>query len=275
METELALEKALQEAARPENSYWGRVRSFRDCMNPRFMFASKAEIEKAKEVKALADSGKWRELLQQNISPKELKYQIALTNASVSSSTGDIIPLPLRLSAFAPVNLPICAGLIFSAPTVGNSILWQWVNQTYNAAFNYANGNQSGEANKQQQQQNLLRGYSAAAVVSVGLAVGLNSWVRRLRAPQLVQQLLQGAVPFASVAAANAANLLLMRWQECSQVSTQLSVVYGCLNLGLPLAVGIFPSSCTISISELEKEIQEKAEEDGKPILKAVFNRGV
>jgi hypothetical protein len=50
------------------------------------------------------------------------------------------------MSAFIPANVPIAAGMLLTAPTPFNVLFWQWVNQTYNAGFNYANGNKSNVA---------------------------------------------------------------------------------------------------------------------------------
>jgi len=63
----------------------------------------------------------------------------------VHPQTESVIPLPFRMAAFVPVNIPICAGMLLSAPTMVNTIFWQWANQSYNAGFNYANRNASSE----------------------------------------------------------------------------------------------------------------------------------
>jgi len=39
--------------------------------------------------------------------------------------------------------MPIAFGMIITAPTPFNTVLWQWINQTYNAALNYGNRNAS------------------------------------------------------------------------------------------------------------------------------------
>jgi len=43
----------------------------------------------------------------------------------------------LSVSVF--VCSPICAGMLMTPQTIGNVLFWQWVNQTYNAGFNYSN----------------------------------------------------------------------------------------------------------------------------------------
>lgn len=38
--------------------------------------------------------------------------------SAVHPQTGETLPLYFRLSAFVPVNIPICAGMILAPPTV-------------------------------------------------------------------------------------------------------------------------------------------------------------
>ena len=53
------------------------------------------------------------------------------------------------------------SGMLLTAPTVANSVFWQWINQTYNAAFNYANGNHpKDEKHREQQRANAFKGYT-------------------------------------------------------------------------------------------------------------------
>lgn len=43
--------------------------------------------------------------------------------SAVHPQTGETLPLYFRLSAFVPVNIPICAGMILAPPTVGYTVL--------------------------------------------------------------------------------------------------------------------------------------------------------
>jgi hypothetical protein len=60
--------------------------------------------------------------------------------------TGEKLNPIFTMAAFVPANVPICAGMILTAPTVFNTVLWQAVNQSLNAGFNYSNrsGSDSG-----------------------------------------------------------------------------------------------------------------------------------
>lgn len=74
---------------------------------------------------------------------KELrKYQTVIRTA-LHPDTGEYIPWVMRVSSFLPTNIPIAFGFIIARPTPFNTIFWQWINQTYNALFNYGNRNAS------------------------------------------------------------------------------------------------------------------------------------
>jgi len=65
------------------------------------------------------------------------------TLSAVHPDTGELMPWFARTSAFVTVNIPIIAAMMLSPPTMFNTIFWQWVNQTYNAVFNFGNRNAS------------------------------------------------------------------------------------------------------------------------------------
>lgn len=55
-------------------------------------------------------------------------------------------------------------------------ILWQWINQSYNAVFNYSNRNTSTESNL----KDIAKAYCSATIVSVSVALAGNKLVQRL-----------------------------------------------------------------------------------------------
>jgi hypothetical protein len=57
-----------------------------------------------------------------------------------------------------------------------NIIFWQWVNQSYNAIFNYSNRNTSTESNN----TDILKAYCSATIVSVGVALAGNKLVQKM-----------------------------------------------------------------------------------------------
>jgi len=69
--------------------------------------------------------------------------------SAINSETGNILPLPFRMCAFVPVNVPICFGLVCLPATFYNIILFNFINQSYNAGMNYYNGTGSKESVRQ------------------------------------------------------------------------------------------------------------------------------
>jgi len=63
---------------------------------------------------------------------KEEIYDVRKAETIISTAihpdTEQFIPWVMRLSSFVPVNIPIAFGMIITAPTPFNTILWQWIN---------------------------------------------------------------------------------------------------------------------------------------------------
>jgi hypothetical protein len=76
--------------------------------------------------------------------------------------------------------------MIITAPTPFNTILWQWINQTYNALLNYGNRNASSTYTT----NDILKsyGYACAASISVALGIrkGLSSRTKEMVGAKLV-----------------------------------------------------------------------------------------
>ena len=63
-----------------------------------------------------------------------------------------------------------------TAPTPFNTILWQWVNQTYNAVMNYGNRNASSTYTT----SDILKSYGSAVTIAIGLSLGIRRLLRPL-----------------------------------------------------------------------------------------------
>ena len=90
------------------------------------------------------------------------------------------------MTSFVPVNIPISFGMIIVAPTPFNTILWQFINQTYNCALNYGNRNASSTYTV----NDIATSYAAAlaASISVSLAIrkALESRTKNMRGTKLI-----------------------------------------------------------------------------------------
>lgn len=60
-----------------------------------------------------------------------------LVQSSMHPDTGEVIPLPFRMSAFVPTNLLVVGGMLSPNNGLPAVIFWQWVNQSLNVAVNY------------------------------------------------------------------------------------------------------------------------------------------
>lgn len=84
-------------------------------------------------------------------------------------------------------------------------VLWQWINQSFNALVNYTNRN----ANSPLSVNQLGVSYVTATTSALVAAIGCKSYWQKNAGP-----FIQRYVPFAAVAAANCINIPLMRQQE-------------------------------------------------------------
>jgi hypothetical protein len=115
-------------------TWWGRTQHFFAITNPLYLFASDAQLADARAKLQAFRDGKRGEATD-----AELWQARTLTDAVLHPDTGVPVPAMFRVCAFAPANIPICAGMLMTPPTPFNVVFWQWVNQTYNAGFNYSN----------------------------------------------------------------------------------------------------------------------------------------
>lgn len=98
-------------------------------------------------------------------------------------------------------------------------LFWQWMNQSYNAGFNYANRNASVETNM----HTILKSYGVATGTAVAAAFGLGKVVENLQAkvgdkPSFGLKLLSRGLPWFAVATAGAVNAVVMRLDEAEYV---------------------------------------------------------
>ena len=127
------------------------------------------------------------------------------------SETGEptFITSAFRMSAFMPMNIPLLAGMILSPPTMGYTILWQWLNQSYMAGLNYANKNPSSTYTN----RDLLQGYSASVSASILTAMTLRKMTAGIVARSSGPRLMMLNTMIAAVASSSAGyvNTTLMR----------------------------------------------------------------
>uniref|UniRef100_A0AAV1V642 Sidoreflexin n=2 Tax=Peronospora matthiolae TaxID=2874970 RepID=A0AAV1V642_9STRA len=199
---------SLDKSRHDTSTYVGRWRNFAALVSPKWLFLSPEQIQHTK--KTLEDF-RTGVLAPGTIGNAELWNIRQAYEAAVHPQTGETVPAVFRLSAFVPVNIPICVGMLLAPPTLANTIFWQWINQSYGAGFNYANRNASSE----QDNSTIFKSYAIATLVSCTTAVGLGKMVENAkRLSPSTRSFLGKMVPFVAVASAGAFNAVSMRFNE-------------------------------------------------------------
>eukprot|EP01133_Synstelium_polycarpum_P015226 gene15226-18017_t len=215
------------------STFWGRYQNFRDVTDPRSMFVTDAEVKESVELLQRFKQG----LVDPHTNADALWKAKKNVDATIHPDTGEVIKLPVRMCSFLPLNVVICAGLILPNASIGTTIFWQWINQSYNIALNHANRNASNTLSDRQ----VINAYASAVGISCSLAVGLGAAVNKLKIPNpAVMSGLKMMVPFTAVTSAGIANVLIMRGNEMTagiEVKDKDGVVHGKSKVAGKLAV--------------------------------------
>eukprot|EP00127_Corallochytrium_limacisporum_P004070 Clim_evm15s157 gene=Clim_evmTU15s157 len=198
----------LHEPRYSQDTYMGRVKHFMDVTDVRTLLVSEEKLEEAKTLVADYKAGK---IPEGSVNGETLWQAKKIVDSTVHPDTGETIFLPFRMSAFVPMNILITVGMLIPNPSIPTLIFWQWVNQSLNVGINFANANKSTPLSTGE----VLTAYAGATTASCSIAVGLNQWVKRTSRLTNAQRASLGRfVPFVAVAAANFANVFLMRSKE-------------------------------------------------------------
>jgi sideroflexin-5 len=127
--------------------------------------------------------------------------------------TKEKVPYPFRMCSFVPVNLPIVFGMVCTKSTIVNVIFWQWINQTYNACWNYSNRNASSPFTKKE----LGIAYGGAVSSSIGVAL-FGRWMGQkfgITSGSISKmRFVNGLVALFALSTAGFLNLYLIRYNE-------------------------------------------------------------
>lgn len=193
-----------------QTQYSGRLRHLLDITDPRTLFTSKARLQEC--VDLLKDFKHNR--LPEGVTNKQLWEAQKVKQSIIHPDTGKVIFMPFRMSGYVPFGSPIVVGMLLPNLTFRQMIFWQWLNQTHNACFNYANRN----ATKPTPTAKFVMGYLGAVTSAVSIAVGLSKLIKKAnKFSPATKLLIQRFVPFPAVASANICNVMLMRNNELSE----------------------------------------------------------
>ncbi|KAF4753190.1 hypothetical protein FOZ62_023233 [Perkinsus olseni] len=106
------------------------------------------------------------------------------------------------MASFVPINVPIVLGMLtmHSTPAI---VFWQWVNQSYNAVFNYCN--RSGMEMSTEQQ-------TVSYALATGSSCAMALLMKRFQ-PEVLRKI-PWVLPYISVATGGSANLYFTRRSE-------------------------------------------------------------
>ena len=179
------------------NTYWGRFQHFVGMTDPSTLLQSNDSIKEAQSIMTNyqktgimygSDAVMWQ-------------YR-KLTDAAIHPATNDIIPLMFRVSAIAPVNIPLVFLMLqCPASNVRGTLLLHWLNQSYNTACNYAN-----RAGAEQSMSQTATAYVLAVGSACTFAYGLGKLSFAARFGPII--------PLAATSAANVSNLGFTRSSE-------------------------------------------------------------
>lgn len=197
-----------------QSTFTGRARHFFAVTNPLNILATERELDYAKYVVDSFRSGKTLEDL--NITEDQLWKAKQLYDSAFHCQTGEKLIVPGRMAFQMPGNMLIGGMMMTFYKTAPAVILWQTVNQGYNAIVNYSNRNASASVTTEQ-----LAGASVAATAAgVLTALGFNKVIQS--SPALSSGIVGRFVPLFAVAAANCVNIPLMRQQVCKPELSQI-----------------------------------------------------
>ena len=126
-------------------SYFDRLCYYVKVTNPFSLAYSDEEVLSARKLLQLRKEGLGNNesdisMISSSIVSKPNVDLQNIVDAAIHPVTSEVIPRLFRMSAIAPVNIPIVFAMLTCPPTnVAGTLFLHVVNQSYNAACNYAN----------------------------------------------------------------------------------------------------------------------------------------
>ncbi|KYQ58391.1 Sideroflexin-2 [Trachymyrmex zeteki] len=175
--------------------YFAWMTDFRTCVKP------ESELIAAKKLCEQYRIGKE----PANTTTEQIIYAKKLYESAFHPDTGDLQNVFGRMSFQVPGGMAITGAMLQFYRTTQAVVFWQWINQSFNALVNYTNRNANSPITTNQ----LGVAYVSATVAAMITAIGCKSYWEKRASPLMARY-----VPFAAVAAANCANIPLMRQNE-------------------------------------------------------------
>ncbi|EDW79137.1 sideroflexin-2 [Drosophila tropicalis] len=184
-------------------TFTGRFKYYAWMTDPRTVLLPSERLLQAKEMMEKYRQG--GDAAQRKESTEEVHYNMKLYSSAFHPDTGELQNFCGRMSFQVPGGMLITGGMLAFYRTVPAVVLWQFINQSFNAVVNYTNRN----ANSPTSVTQLGVAYVSATTSALIAAIGCKNYWSKKATP-----LFQRFVPFAAVAAANCVNIPLMRQNE-------------------------------------------------------------
>jgi tricarboxylate carrier len=181
-----------------QTTYIGRFKHFASIIDPGLLFLGDSHLASARRLLEEFRTDPKRTKLEYN--DEQLWEAKRIVDSAVNSATGETIHPIARMCAFIPSSVPITLGMLTMTSTPAVLGL-QWINQSYNAIFNY-----SHRSEPSRDKTKILKAYALATATSCGLAFGLNKIASNIRPPWLISTV--------AVMAAGSANVAFTRANE-------------------------------------------------------------
>jgi len=184
-----------------QSTFYGRLMGMYDYIDPRTLLLTSEDLKKSQELlQKFKDLGKKPE----GVSDADMWQARKNVEVSIHPVTGEELLKVGRMSAFVPMNVPLCAFMLMASSTP-QVLAAQWLNQTYNALNNYVN--RSGAT---VEWSSLLQSYGLAVTASCSIALGAGKLMKAV--PSL--QVMGPFVPYLAVISAGTANVSFTRLEE-------------------------------------------------------------
>jgi sideroflexin-5 len=179
----------------------GRFYHFLNIVDPRTLISTDQTLRQAKEELNQFKLG------QSTRTNEELWKYRSLVESAIHPTTDEIIPWPFRMSAIAPVNIPIVWGMLACPPSnTALTLFLHFVNQSYNTGCNYFNRSGADMSMKE-----IGTAYTLAVGSACSLAYGLGKIYEK--GPPALKRF-GVLIPCLATAAANVSNIALTRASE-------------------------------------------------------------
>ncbi|EDV97592.1 sideroflexin-2 [Drosophila grimshawi] len=182
-------------------TFTGRFQYYAWMTDPRTVLLPSDRLLKAKQMVDKYRAGDQTAQLKS----QDVHYNMKLYSSAFHPDTGELQNFAGRMSFQVPGGMLITGGMLAFYRTVPAVLLWQFLNQSFNAVVNYTNRNANSPTSVTQLGVAFASATTAALIAAIGCK---NYWAKK------ATPLLQRYVPFAAVAAANCVNIPLMRQNE-------------------------------------------------------------